>query len=383
LRDLFVRPQYTEVIRLHRADRWYLRGLSRNFLATSLSIAATAAAAQGVARDSTGSIAGTVVSKESGATLPYSVVSVAALGRERFTNERGAFVLGGIPAGRVRLLVKHIGYAPASLVVDVRVGAADTVRVALTRIAVELNRVTVEGLGRCTSPGAPTAVGDPAFAAVFEQLRENADRYRLLAESYPFAYAMERRSTIHYVSGDTVVTSIDTAQIGTGVRWRYVPGTLVTEGYGPLSRQVLFNIPTLLQFAERSFLENHCFGSAGGDVIDGHAVVRIDFSASVRIKLPDVSGSMYLDRQTFQIRRSTLRLTRIPDETPQIAAVEVVTDFREIMPSISVPWTIQSVHVLHTDRTRPVLPDTTYEIQRMVRFAFLKTRPGEEPKVPQ
>lgn len=310
------------------------------------------------------------------------MVSLATLGRERFTNDRGAFVLGGIPAGHVRLLVRHIGYSPVTLSVDVRAGATDTVRVVLTRIAVELNRVTVQGLGRCTSPGPPSTTADPAFAAIFEQLRENADRYRLLAESYPFAYAMERKSSVHYVSGETVVTSLDTTRIGTGVRWHYAPGTLVTEG-GPFNRQVLFNIPTLLQFAERPFLDNHCFANAGADVVDGHAVVRIDFGASARIKQPDVSGSIYLDRETFQIRRSTLRLTSIPDEAPQIAAVEVVTDFREIVPSISVPSTIRSAHALHTDRTRPVLPDTAYETQRMVGLAFLKSRPGEEPKIPQ
>ena len=95
--------------------------------------------------------------------------------------------------------------------------------------------------------------------------------------------------------------------------------------------------------------------------------MRIDFSASVEIKPPDVSGSIYLDRETFQIRRSTLRLTRVPDETPQISAVEVVTDFREVVPSIAVPSIIRSVHVLYTDRTRPMLPDTAYEIQRMRR----------------
>jgi len=348
----------------------------------SLWFAAQSGRAQVAAADSTGSIAGTVVARETGAPLPYSVVSLATLGRERFTNERGAFVLGGVPARRVQLLVRHIGYSPATVTVDVRAGGTDTVRVVLTRVAVELNRVTIEGLGRCTSPGPPRASTDPAFAAIFEQLRENADRYRLLAESYPFVYAMERRSSVHYVAGDEVVTSIDTTRIGTGVRWRYEPGTLVTEGSGPFNRQVLFNIPTLLQFAERGFLDTHCFGNAGADVVDGHAVVRIDFSASARIRPPDVSGSMYLDRGTFQIRRSTLRLTRIPDAVPQIAAVEVVTDFREIMPSISVPATIQSVHVLHTDRTRPVLPDTAYEIQRMVGLTFLKTRPGEEPKIP-
>ena len=91
---------------------------------------------------------------------------------------------------------------------------------------------------------------------------------------------------------------------------------------------------------------------------------------------------MYLDRETFQIRRSTLRLTRVPEAVPQISAVEVITDFREIMPSISVPASIRSAHVLHTDRTRPVLPDTAYETQRMVGLTFLKTRPGEDPRIP-
>src|SRR5215831_11229046 len=181
----------------------------RHLVAASLLFAVRNGRAQ-AAGDSTGSIAGTVVARETGSPLPYSTVSLAAPpgGHERFTNERGAFVLSGIHAGRVRLLVRHIGYSPTTVTVDVRAGATDTVRVVLTRVAVELNRVTVEGLGRCTAPGPPKATTDPAFAAIFEQLRENADRYRLLAESYPFVYAMERKSSVHYVGGDEVVTSV-------------------------------------------------------------------------------------------------------------------------------------------------------------------------------
>ncbi len=342
-----------------------------------LGLAGVARAQVATPRDS-GSIVGVVVARDGGTPLPYSVVSLPALGRERFTNDRGAFVLSGVPAGAVRLVVRHIGFAPAELDVGVHAGRTDTVRVQLTRLAIELNRVTVRGLGRCLAPGPPSENADPAFAAIFEQLRENADRYRLLADSYPFAYSMERTSAIHYVSGETIVTALDTANIGTGTHWRYMPGTLVVEATGPNSRQTLFNIPTLLQFAERSFLDNHCFANAGVDVVAGHPVVRIDFSAAARIKPPDVSGSIYLDRETFQIRRSTLRLTRIPDETPQIAAVEVVTDFGEVVPSISIPSTIRSVHVLHTDRTRPILPDTVYETQRMLRVSFLRSKPGEE-----
>lgn len=353
------------------------------YVLVGLTSFSAAALAQGPTRpDSTGSIVGVVVARETGAPLPYSVVSLPTLGRERFTNERGEFLITSVPAGPARLLVRHIGYSPSSVTVAVSAGRIDTIRVALTKIAVELNRVTVRGLGRCTEPGPPTAATDAAFAAIFEQLRENADRYRLLAESYPFAYSMERRSTVHYVSGETIVQQIDTANIGTGANWRYVPGTLVVEANGPRSRQVLFNIPTLLQFAERSFLDNHCFANAGVDLLNGHPVIRIDFSAAAKIKSPDVSGSMYLDRETFQIRRSTLRLTRVPDETPQISAVEVVTDFSEVVPSIAVPSSIRSIHALYTDRTRPVLPDTAYEIQRMVRLAFLKGRPGEDVKRP-
>ncbi|MGH7619476.1 MAG: carboxypeptidase-like regulatory domain-containing protein, partial [Gemmatimonadaceae bacterium] len=308
------------------------------------------------------------------------VVSVPGLGRERFTNDRGEFLLTDVPAGSARLVVRHIGYTPATVKVAVRAGRTDSAHVALAHIAVELNRVTVQGLGTCTAPGPPSAAADPVFAAIFEQLRENADRYRLLAEQYPFAYAMERMSSVHYVSGESVITSLDTTNIGTGARWNYVPGTLVVQTDGVRNRQVLFNIPTLLQFAERAFLDNHCFANAGVELLGGRPVIRIDFSAAARIKPPDVSGSMYLDRETFQIRRSTLRLTRIPDETPQIAAVEVVTDFSEIVPSISVPSRITSVHVLHTDRMRPVLPDTAYEVQRMVRMAFLRGKPGEDVK---
>ncbi|HMF27398.1 MAG TPA: carboxypeptidase regulatory-like domain-containing protein, partial [Candidatus Cybelea sp.] len=96
--------------------------LVRRLFATSLCVAAQTARAQATAIDSTGSIAGTVIARETGAALPYSVVSLASIGRERFTNERGTFVLSGIPAGRVRLLVRHIGYSPATVTVDVRAG---------------------------------------------------------------------------------------------------------------------------------------------------------------------------------------------------------------------------------------------------------------------
>lgn len=339
--------------------------------------------AQATARtDTTGAIVALVTAKAGGFPLAYSVVSVPALGRERFTNDQGAVALTALPAGRTQLRIRHLGYTPIDLWVAVRANRTDTLRIQMTHIAVELNAVRVHALGVCKTPGPPRATAEPAFAAIFEQLRENADQFRLLADAYPFAYTMERISSVHYVSGELVVQSVDTLTLGTGLRWKYAPGSVVTETAYPGNRQVQFVIPTLVQFAEQSFLNSHCFANGGADTANGSAVVRVDFVADERIKPPDVDGEIYLDPATFQIRRSVLRLTHIPDQTPQISAVEVVTDFREVLPSIPIVAAITSTHVLWTDRTRPVLPDTAYETQRLMHVAFLRGKPGEDVKRP-
>jgi hypothetical protein len=138
----------------------------------------------------------------------------------------------------------------------------------------------------------------------------------------------------------------------------------------------VFNIPALIHFADPSFLANHCFFYGGRDTADGSAALRIDFLAASRIKVPDVDGSMYIDPVTYQIRRSVLRLTRVPPETPEIVSVSVVTEFRTIVPSISIVSSISSVNRLAADSTRPVLPMAAYETQRLLGVTFLKTKPG-------
>ncbi len=330
--------------------------------------------------DSLGTVIAIVSAKESGERLSYSVVSLAALAREQFTNDQGVTSLTRIPAGRQQLRIRHLGYTPIDLAVVVHGGRSDTVQVQMSRVAFSLNTVRVRGLGNCANPGPPRAATDPAFAAIFEQVRENADQYRLLATTYPFAYSVERQSSIHYVGGDSVMQRIDTLVVGTGIRWHYAPGDLIVETDDPRNRQVVFNIPALIHFAEASFLDNHCFANGGMDTVGGRSLIRIDFAAASRIKAPDVDGSIYLDPRTYQIRRSVLRLTRIPDQTPQITDVEVITEFREVLPSIPVIAEVRSTHKLSADPTRPVLPDAAHETQRLIRVTFLNGRPGDAIK---
>ena len=340
-------------------------------------VTSSRALGQAAARDSSGTVVALVSAIEDGRRLPFSVVSVPSLVREQFTNDSGVATLANLPAGRMTVRVRHIGYSPVDAPVVVHAGRVDTLRVQMRHIIVSLGVVRVRANALCTSPGPPRAGSDPAFIAVFEQLRENAEQYRLLAESYPFSYTMERESYVHYVGGDSVIERLDTISVGTGLRWHYAPGDVVVESGSSFNRQVIFNLPALIHFAERSFLDNHCFANGGVDTIGGKAVLRVDFAAASRIRDPDVDGSMYLDPVSFQIVRSILRLTRIPEQTPEIATVDATTDFAEIYPSISLASEIRSTHALWTDRTRPVLPDVQHEIQRLLRVTFEKGKPGD------
>jgi hypothetical protein len=113
-----------------------------------LSVSPLTARAQ-TSGDSTGTIIGLVTTKEGNVPLAYSVVSAASLGRERFSNVDGVFALTGLPTGNLGLRVRHLGYSPVDLVVTVRPGATDTIRVSLAHIAVRLTAVDERGYPEC------------------------------------------------------------------------------------------------------------------------------------------------------------------------------------------------------------------------------------------
>lgn len=331
--------------------------------------------------DSTGTISGIVLTKEGAVPLAYSVVSAPSLGRERFSNVEGVFRLGDIPAGPLQLRVRHLGYSPVDLSVTVRAGETDTVRVSLAHIAVRLTAVNVRAYPECKKPGIPKASADSAFATVFDQLRQNAEQYRLLTDTYPFIYAVERTLWRELGNGNSRTEGIDTVVVN-APRWTYKPGAVVTRrGRGRFATTSM-NIPTLVNFADKAFLENHCFYNGGLETVDGADLLRIDFNAASRIKDPDVDGSMYLDPVTFQIRRSVLRLTKIPPGVPGLVETEAVTLFGEILPSIPVIADVASVNRLRADNNRPTAEVSANERQRLIQVQFTKGKPGDDVKKP-
>jgi hypothetical protein len=321
-----------------------------------------------------GTLAGVIVSHETKEPLAYSVVALPALGREIFTTDSGAFTFADLPLGPLLLQIRRLGYTPAD--VTIHVGAApDTVRVQLTRIALRLGAVTVRAYPACTNPGPPVENADSALSVVFSQLRMNADQLRVLSDEYPFLSQIEN-SRFHKTTKGAVEFEQRIAFIlQSNKLWHYRPGGVVTG-----RRFYIFNIPTLVHFADPRFLAEHCFHYAGIDTVNDFPVVRLDLVASERLKDPDVDGSLYLDQETFQIRRSTLRLTRMPN-VRALRSFDVTTDFDELMESIPVikrVFTIQRFDT--TDRGREY--DEVYEDLKLAGIKFIGRKPGQERKSP-
>lgn len=331
--------------------------------------------------DSTGRLVGIVLTKDGGVPLSYSVVSAPSLGRERFSNAEGVFTLADLPEGPLQLRVRHLGYSPVDLSVVIHAGVVDTVRVSLTHIAVRLTAMQVRGYPECKNPGAPNASADSSFATVFDQLHQNAEQYRLLTDAYPFVYAVERTQSRVLVNGDLRMDGIDTLVVNSN-RWRYKPGSVITRTGRGRTASTMMNIPTLVNFADKAFLDNHCFYNGGLETVDGVELLRVDFIAASRIKDPDVDGSMYLDPTSLQIRRSVLRLTKVPSGLAGLVETEAVTQFGEVLPSIPVIADIASVNRFQTNAGRPLSDASANERQRLIRVQFVKGMPGDETKKP-
>jgi hypothetical protein len=320
-------------------------------------------------------IVGIVVAGENGERLAHSVIAVPSLEIHRFANDSGAFVLRDLPPGAFPLHVRRLGYAPRELMLTVRAGGQDSLRIELTRVAVTLAPVQVHADPPCTTPGL-RAVTDSGLAALLTQLRMNGQQYRLLAERYPFVYSQERIFSSELKAGETRIDDIDTVLVASKPPWRYRPGHILTRLGRRQRGELYFNIPTLPDFADALFLDNHCFADGGLNHVDGSDLIRIDLYAWERIKTPDVNGSIFLDPETFQIRRSVLRLSRNP-KVRGLMDVEVTTIFQEAMASIPIVSQVLGVQRFDPrDKKREVIAG--YEHHRLVGFRFVGVRPGEE-----
>lgn len=278
-----------------------------------------------------------VVRTTTGDRIPYAVVALEPGFPRRFADDSGNFAFTRVAPGTYQLRARQVGYKPLDLAVVVRPDSTLVLPLALERLVVELAEISVTAElaragrpSRCTSPGPPDPGSTPELAAIFDQLKQNAERYWMLADSYPVLYRMARRlGTMGHV------TAVDTVEYRTDARWHYAPGHLINEVEGPhRATELQVNLPTLPDLADSVFDRTHCFRLIGLDTLGGETFVRIDFRPNETLVEPDADGSAYLDPTSYLVRHATIRLTHPDRAVVGLVTFSATVGYREIAPSL-------------------------------------------------
>jgi CarboxypepD_reg-like domain len=350
------------------------------YLAIALALT-PGARAQDVTQRAALSIAGTVAGTN-GVPLPFSTASIRENGAERFSDERGEFVLGNLSPGTYHLRVKQLGFAAFDTTVMVSaLGLPVHLRVVLKPIAFRLETVTIRGTRACVVADREMSADGSDFETLLGELRKNAERERLLTTSYPFEYRVAKFFDSSDPNPPSKFRGSDTVTYRSDARPRYHPGGIVRvdEGIPPPNNRIMV-IPVLGDLGDPEFLATHCFIYVG-EVPDGRAKThRIDFKPTAKISEPDIEGSVYLDTESFVIRRAVFRLTRAAMLTPPVRSLEVTSSYREILPGVAVVQDVRAVQEVNRElfSSRSI---RLIERQRLVDFHFLQGQPGDTARI--
>jgi hypothetical protein len=336
------------------------------------------------AQDTTAVLRG-VVMDTAGARVPYALVRILPSGTERFTDAQGVFAFTGLPLGTYRVQARQVGYEPFESAVSLR-GEGAALRIALRPLTIRLDELTVTVPGRCTAPGPPDAGTAPALAAIFAQLRENARRFAVLADSYPFQYFLERTFTDVTGSGVVRTVATDTVEYQSSARVRYRPGEVIGWGTGLRGdRARVIQLPSLPDLADSAFIANHCFAFGGMVDRDSQRVLRVAFRVAEGLRTPDIDGDADLDPDSYQLRTLTIRLTRPDRAMPGLASASATIQLTELYSNLVVPGSVRGV-------LEPIIDGRFWssrsisryvDVQRLLRIHFLRAQPTDSTPSPQ
>ena len=337
------------------------------------------------ARGGVGIVRG-VVEAGPGDPVPYAVVALTPRFTQRFTDEAGVFSFSRVPPGTYHLVARQVGFKPLDTTVVVAANQTLAVTAILERLTVELEVITIVATRGCTQPGPPDEAGSPELAALFEQLKQNAQRYKLLATTYQFRYRMARTFTDLDEMGNVAWTRGDTVEYVSSALTHYRPGEVLSVASlpdGTTTRAVV--LPTLNDLADSVFQAHHCFSLAGRVEQDGNDVVRFHFRPADSLQAPDMEGDVDLDPRSYQIRRARINLTHADQAQEGMRSATSTITFAELLPNIVVQKRVESVQVL----AEPVrqLGGAKHiaryvEDQQLADYHFLRPLPGRQDPSP-
>jgi hypothetical protein len=262
-------------------------------------------------------INGSVVLRDS-VTPVAGVIVVATDGRgataaRTLTTARGAFVLRMPDAGRYTLTVLRIGYRPThGPTVSVAAGATQSVRIVFGAEAVTLAAVNVRERETCRV-NADTGL---AVARVWEEARKAMLTSQLSEDEAPlFAEWIEYDRTLDSTARMVREQHVHSSRHPTTHAFRSLSARVLSDnGYvAEDSGATMFYAPDADVLLSDQFVSEHCFrlaappaGSAG--------LIGVAFQPTRdRRDRHEIEGTLWLDRQSAELRTLEFRYTNLPD----------------------------------------------------------------------
>ncbi len=247
-------------------------------------------------------VAGALVSLL-GETSDAAMVSV-------LTTSEGEYAVRAPSAGRYRLAVKRIGVRRfVSAAFDLAAGETRALDVPIDAVALTLPEVMVSGL--CvTRPRELARIASlwdearTALAATEISLRDSLiqariSRYAGELDPPSLRVLFDWRSDMQMLV-DQPFTSLSGDSLSAVGYWRQLPGDSVE-----------YLAPDASALASNAFLHDHCFGLA--PALRGRPeLVGLTFVPARDRRLPDISGTIWLDARRFELRFIAFRYTRLP-----------------------------------------------------------------------
>jgi hypothetical protein len=345
-----------------------------------LALLLAAPAAEGqvvvVGRQPTGGLAGTVVNSHTGSPVSYALLRLPALGVERFADDAGAFDFSGVPSGPHRVIVTQPGYVPRDTIVWIDTTRSVQPPFRLVPVGIDVAMIPVTVSPRCRAPQAEEDEAPTDFQELLEQVMHNAERYRVLSSSYPFAATYERVWSDHAANGSTKVVDTDSSIFRSVDAPRYRPGDVARLALRAAREpDWAIRVPTMLDVASPDFRRFHCFSFGGYEDLAGETLARVDFTVAEWVSTPDVDGSVYIDPLYFNVRGMRASLTRIPIRG--IDSLTVTTLYREMAPNLLVPTQISSATYYRPSRgNQATALVARTETQWLIQMGFLGRAPG-------
>ena len=243
------------------------------------------------------------------------VTLVDSLGTERvrtITNQAGEFVLSAPTPGTYRVRSKRIGFQPyVSPPLTLGAGESISYHVIVPAIPVPLEQVVVSGDRQCD------VEGGASVAALWQEVREALAAVRWTRNAPGYWYVLRQFEREVFSSGSRGGRgALDSVWQNAGffqVPFSSVPaeqlaadGFVVQDGSG-----WNYFAPEAEALLSEPFLRTHCFETKLGKG-ETAGLMGLMFSPARGRKLPDVAGTLWVDRQTGELRHLEFKYVQLP-----------------------------------------------------------------------